>query len=67
MSEDFEYSPGWCPICGDPESVCEAYGGHPDIEVSIGLQARGIARDCERAKKFEELQRETLLILQGKG
>jgi hypothetical protein len=21
------YSPGWCPFCGDPESVCEAYGG----------------------------------------
>jgi hypothetical protein len=23
---DVIYSPGWCPICGDPESVCSLYG-----------------------------------------
>lgn len=40
MDDEFTYSPGWCPICGDPEEVCEMYGGHPDILETIKFEMR---------------------------
>lgn len=30
--EDAAYSPGWCPLCGDPETACLC-GAYPDDEM----------------------------------
>jgi hypothetical protein len=45
---DVIYSPGWCPICGDPQSVCDAYG---DCE-------RAMVEGDESLRDWRDIERE---------
>lgn len=26
MDDDVILSPGWCPLCGEPQTICDSYG-----------------------------------------
>ena len=60
MSNEDEYQPGWCPICKEPEQICDAYGLCPgakdekQVDMWVKTAWFEMKPDCYGGEKFDE-------------